>query len=277
MKKLINVIVAFTSLLGVTPMVHAENVLSIVSGDKQTAQRLGDEAGGYANFEALSVVVKDQAGKPVPNVSVKFDGGSGIPSEMAYQFNDRGDHSISLTSDEKGVVVLKKLSGGKSVLAYYATGKLPIAVTAEDCNQVVFDLTVTDPPAIPAIAGATMEITAGDNQKVKRDTGDPATAYFKPLQVTIKDSAGKPLGGVKVLFKSGGSKAAGMAVQLEPGGSSDAIVTTAEDGVATLKRMMGNSVDAYYADGPFTILASYGTAEVKFKLTVGEGASWRVR
>ncbi len=61
-----------------------------------------------------------------------------------------------------------------------------------------------------------------------------------------------------------------MAVQLEPGGSSDAIVTTAEDGVATLKRMTGNSVYAYRADGPITIVASYGIAEVRFKLTVGE-------
>jgi hypothetical protein len=270
MKKLINVIVASTSLLGVTPMVHAENVLSIVSGDKQTAQRLGDEAGGYANFEALSVVVKDQAGKPVPNVSVKFEGGSGIPSGLAYQFNGRCDKKISLTSDEKGVVVLNKVGDGKSVLAYYATGKLPILVTAEDCNEVVFDLTVTDPPTIPAIAGATMEITAGNNQKVKRNTEDPATAYFKPLQVTIKDSAGKPLGGVKVLFKQHGWKNEDMAVSLQPCGYNYAIVTTGDDGVATLKYNDDQAVRGYYADGPFTILASYGTAEVKFKLTVGE-------
>jgi hypothetical protein len=270
MKQLTNLIVASTFLLGATPMIHAENVLSIVSGDKQTAQRLGDDADGHAEFEALSVVVKDQAGKPVPNVTVKFDGGSGIPSKMAYQFSGRGDDSMSLTSDEKGVVVLNKLGGGKSVLAYYATGKLPIAVTAQDCNQVVFDLTVTDPPAIPAIAGATMEITAGNNQKVKRDTGDPATAYFKPLQVTVKDSAGKPLGGVKVLFKQHGWKPEGMAVSLQPCGFDHATITTGDDGVAALKYNNDKSVRGYYADGPLTILASYGTAEAKFKLTVGE-------
>ncbi len=172
MKQLTNLIVASTFLLVVTPTIHADNVLSIVSGDKQTAQRLGDEAGGFAEFEALSVVVKDQAGKPVPNVSVKFQGGSGIPFEMAYQFIAEDAAAIpSVATDENGVAVLNKLSDDKSVLAYYSTGKLPILVTAEDCNQVIFDLMVTDPFPIPAIAGATMEITAGNNQKSKRDTG----------------------------------------------------------------------------------------------------------
>jgi hypothetical protein len=271
MKQLTNLIVVSTFLFGATPTIHAENVLSIVSGDKQTAQRLGDESDGTAEFEALSVVVKDQAGKPVPNVSIKFQGGSGIPSEMCYNLaGEGGDRSTSLTSDENGVAVLNDSYNGKSVYAYYATGKLPILVTAQDCNQVVFDLTVTDPPAIPAIAGATMEITAGNNQKVKRDTGDPAKAYFKPLQVTVKDSAGKPLGGVKVLFKQHGWKTEGMAVSLQPCGFDHATITTGDDGVATLKYNNDKSVRGYYADGPITILASYGTAEAKFKLTVGE-------
>jgi hypothetical protein len=271
MKQLTNLIVASTFLLVVTPTIHAKNVLSIVSGDKQTAQRLGDSMDGTAEFEALSVVVKDQAGKPVPNVSVKFQGGSGIPSGMSYQFIEEDSAAIpSVATDENGVAVLNKLGGGKSVYVYYTTGKLPILVTAEDCNQVVFDLTVTDPPAIPAIAGATMEITAGNNQKVKRDTGNPATAYFKPLQVTVKDSAGKPLGGVKVLFKQHGWKTEGMAVSLQPCGFDHATITTGDDGVATLKYNKDTSVYAYYADGPLTILASYGTAEAKFKLTVGE-------
>jgi hypothetical protein len=271
MKQLTNIIVASIFLLCVTPLIHAENVLSIVSGDKQTAQRLGDKAGGTAEFEALSVVVKDQAGKPVPNVSVKFQGGSGIPSEMCYNLaGEGGDRGTSLTSDENGVAVLNYSYGGKSVYAYYATGKLPILVTAKDCNQVIFDLTVTDPPPIPAIAGATMEITAGNNQKCKRDTGEPAKALFTPLQVTVKDSTGKPLGGVKVLFKQSGWKTVGMNVSLQSCGFNYSTITTDIDGVATLKNDKDVSVRAYHADGPITIVASYGIAEVRFKLTAGE-------
>lgn len=271
MKQFTNIIVSFIFLLRFTPLIHAENVLSIVSGDKQTAQRLGDEAGGFAEFEALSVVVKDQAGKPVPNVSVKFQGGSGIPSEMAYQFIAEDSEAIpSVATDENGVAVLNKLRDDKSVLACYSTGKLPILVTAEDCNQVIFCLTVTDPPPIPAIVGATMEITAGNNQKCKRDTGEPADALFKPLQVTVKDSTGKPLGGVKVLFKQSGWKTEGMSVSLQSCGFNYSTITTNNDGVATLKNRNDISVRAYYADGPITIVASYGIAEVRFKLTVGE-------
>ena len=260
--KTIGPALAFLLLCGAT-LAQAQNVMTIVSGDKQSVQRSGEQVpGGIANFGAMSVVVKDKAGKPVPGVRVNFQCGP-KPNAMACQMDDNS--SVGNT-DANGVRTLK------SVRAYYASGKMPIVVSGDNTNQVTFDLAVLDAPPPPAaVAGATMAIGSGDGPKVARGAtarGIP-TARFAPLQVSVKDGAGKPIANARVVFDCG-SKPQGLACQTEPSGAAGATVYTDANGIATANKMGGNSATAYYADGPFTIVAKYGAANATFKLTAGK-------
>ena len=137
------------------------------------------------------------------------------------------------------------------------------------------------------VAGATLTMTKGDGQVVIRSRhggSGLAKAIFEPLMVRVKDSAGKPLVNVRVLFQSDEATCIpNPAVQITPGGEKLLYVMTDEHGDATLGIMpngipntsdprfkMGQSINAYYEDGPFTIIASFGDAKVLFHLVVGE-------
>lgn len=136
------------------------------------------------------------------------------------------------------------------------------------------------------VAGATLTMTKGDGQVVKRSQhggSHLSKATFEPLTVRVKDSAGKPLVNVRVLFQSDEATCIpNPAVQITPGGEKLLYVMTDEHGDATLGIMpngipntsdprfkMGQSINAYYEDGPFTIIASFGDAKVLFHLVVG--------
>jgi hypothetical protein len=247
----------------------ASNVLKIVSGDKQSAQRTGTELpGGVATFGPLTVQVTDPAGKPLSGVRVSFI--CKQPAAMACQFTPAGGGGVTLTTDAAGNATLNQM-GGKSARAYYASGKMPIVVSGDNTNQVTFDLTVLDAPPPPApIAGATMTVVSGNGQKVPRTNtaSGIAIAAFGPLQVAVKDSAGKPLPGVQITWSC--AAPAQMACQTEPSGARPTLTTTDANGVATLNKMGGKSVSIYYADGPFTITASHGAAKAAFQLSAGQ-------
>jgi hypothetical protein len=170
-----------------------------------------------------------------------------------------------------------------------------------DCTD--FDTDVLPPEGV--VAGATMKIIKGDGQKLKRikDQDDPIlTARFAPLQVSIKNSAGKPLKNVRVLFEVDKTNDPCQAVQIAADGPQVVYVMTDKRGVATLslrwnhstsnydidrkkkrekayrklkfiksdtKMKRDKSVEAYHMDGPFSILATYGENKVCFHLTVG--------
>jgi hypothetical protein len=93
-----------------------------------------------------------------------------------------------------------------------------------------------------------------------------ATAKFDAMTVQLRDSQGEPLAGEKVSWSTPPSA---MAVQMEPSGASPCITVTDSNGVATLNKMAGKSIEAYYADGGFTVTASYGEASQTFEGTVG--------
>lgn len=160
-------------------------------------------------------------------------------------------------------------------------------------------------PPEGVVAGATMTILKGDGQTVKRtqDQDDTTlTARFEPLQVSIKDFAGKPLKNVRVLFQSAKTIDPCPAVQMTASGPDLVYVMTDKHGVATLSLMWNHSsskdssddkvkrrksdrkmkrdksdsemkrnksIAAYHSDGPFSILATFGETKVTFHLTVG--------
>jgi hypothetical protein len=169
-------------------------------------------------------------------------------------------------------------------------------------NYSGISYTLNSPEGV--VAGATMKIIS-DGQKLKRikDQDDPIlTARFAPLQVSIKNSAGKLLKNVRVLFQVDKTSDPCQAVQITADGSQVVYVMTDKHGVATLslrwnhstsnydidrkkkrekayrklkfiksdtKMKRDKSVEAYHMDGPFSILATYGENKVCFHLTVG--------
>src|SRR5436190_618537 len=113
------------------------------------------------------------------------------------------------------------------------------------------------------VAGLT--ILSGNNQTAQRvlTASGIAIANFAPLSVVLHNSAGQPLSGQQITWSSPSHPPA-MAVQMEPSGASPCIVTTDSNGNATLNKMGGSSVQAYYADGNFTVVASYGSTSATF-------------
>ena len=243
--------------------------LTIVGGDNQSVNRAGTQVpGGTAVFKPLQVLLTDNAGKPVTGADVAFVCGS-KPSGMACQLSPAGGGGVRVKTDAKGIATLNQM-GGNSASAYYASGKMPIVASADLAPPVTFNLTVLDavgPP--PPVAGAKMTVVSGDGQKAPRlnKAGGPPSATFAPLQVKVTDAGGKPLGGVQVTWTC--AKPGQMACQSEPSGASPTVTPTDGNGVATLNKMGGNSVSAYYADGAIKMTASYGAANVAFNLTVG--------
>ncbi len=77
-------------------------------------------------------------------------------------------------------------------------------------------------------------------------------AKFAPLQVKVTDKIGNPLKDVMVNFRVG-IKTRRMAVQIDPGGAKSVAVRTNLEGIATLSKMGGYSVMAYYDTGKFSI------------------------
>ena len=167
------------------------NTLTIVAGDRQTVARGGNQVpGGIATFGPLTVQLRNAAGQPVPNQRVNFSCGAGKPAAMACQLEPAGASSTFGMTDANGMVTAKQM-GGNSANAYYASGVMPITVTADLAAPVTFALAVLDaPPPPPPTAGATMQLLNGDNQTAPRlpaATGIP-TATYNPLVVDRKST-----------------------------------------------------------------------------------------
>jgi hypothetical protein len=137
-------------------------------------------------------------------------------------------------------------------------------------NQGSSEATTEDRPreADPT-AGYTLTITAGDDQTaalVMTEHGFPM-ATFDPVTVVLRDAAGAVLAGAPVAW-SVGETPGNMGVQMDPLGTSPYIVLTDDRGVATLDKMRGRSISAFYDHGPFTLVARHGSASVAARLLV---------
>ncbi|MFI5350011.1 MAG: hypothetical protein ACHQ2Z_10740 [Elusimicrobiota bacterium] len=244
------------------------NVLTLGNGNNQVVKRGGsDIPGGKANFGPLSVTFKNAAGKPIAGARVNFL--CQTPNQgMACQLSPAGDASALANTDANGVATLNQM-GGNSVTVYYASGKFTIQAAADGAKPVSFSLEAQDAPPPPApIANAVMTGVSGDAQTAARlhTASGIDTAEFGPLSVKLTNN-GQPLANVQVTWSCAHPGA--MACQSEPSGASPIVTNTDGNGVATLNKMGGKSVSAYYGDGAITMTASYGKASVPFHLTVG--------
>jgi hypothetical protein len=254
------------SLWGVVPTVW------LVSGDNQavhTVQVPGSQL-RLAGFAPLQVLVRDKFRKPVPNAPVVFSfqkppRGIGY-CVMKSNATPSTDTSLQVAADANGVATLDKLLayglGQKaSIGCYDAYGPFTVAASYGSF-KATFHLTVLPEPW-------TMTIVSGDNQKQARNTGGPATARFAPLQVALKDSAGKGVPNVQVAFMCSVPVPVKIRCQMDGGLHGVVLAPTDGNGIATLNQMSGNSLWAYYDDGPITVLAHAGEPSVTFHLTVG--------
>jgi hypothetical protein len=250
------------------------NIVTIVSGDHQSATRSGNAVpGGIASFGPLTVLVTNLAGRPAAGVRVNFV--CNAPGQMACQLQPAGGASAFGISDAQGHVVLNQM-GGQSVSVYYAGGPFGIDVTGDTFAKVSFALTALTPtPApIPVVNNPTLTIVSGNNQTSARKGSEPpgGVASFGALTVLLKDGSGKPSPNVPITFSC--HAPAAMACQLTPSGADRGTlaVNTNAQGEATLNQMGGSSISAYYADAAFTMTATYEKTSVTFNLAVNPGA-----
>jgi hypothetical protein len=252
------------------PPPPVEQTVTILSGDNQKVQSASIIASNsrFAMFAPLKVSVKDGGTRPLANVAVMFTCQRLAPGYCLMDPNASVTmNTLVVHTDANGVATLDRARDlwnsptPSSVAVYDSWG--PFTVTAQyGSHTATFHLTALPDPW-------TLSIASGDNQKLPRTTkpgGEFPTADFAPLQVAVKDNAGKPLGGVPVRFIC--SHPAAMACQIDPI-ASDTTVMSDGNGIATLQKMAGKSISAYYLDGPVTIGATYGSASTTFHLTVG--------
>jgi hypothetical protein len=123
-----------------------------------------------------------------------------------------------------------------------------------------------------------LTIVSGDKQAVPLRSVDfpGGFANFAALQVKLADGAGRPIVATPVIFSANGPPA--MAIQFTTDGSPPTPVPTDSHGIATLLQMQwfspelqqyqNNSVQCYYATGPFTVTANAVGLSVTFSLQV---------
>jgi protocatechuate 3,4-dioxygenase beta subunit len=148
-------------------------IVAIVSGNSQSA------TAGTQLPQALTVVVTDQFGNPVPNVSVNFsDGGAG---GTFYNPNPGVTGASGQVS--------------QTYLLPTTAGTIPITATASGvANPAVFTETSVAGNAVNIV------ITNGNNQ-----TGTAGTQLLQALTVQVADQYTNPVAGVSVTFDDGGA------------------------------------------------------------------------
>ncbi|NBS60219.1 MAG: hypothetical protein EBS65_24895, partial [Betaproteobacteria bacterium] len=230
--------------------------LQLISGDNQVSTRSGTNIqGGEALYAPLVIRATDATGKPIAGALITWKLGN-KPGAMACQFEPSGINPGFTYADASGIATMNKMSGN-SARIYYADGDCEILATSGSAAPVTFHLK-SSVPGPPVLA-----IMSGDNQTASRMGSNiqGGEAFFEPLAVVVKDWMGKPMAKSPVIF-SLGTKPGAMACQFEAGGSTQSMVTTDDNGVATLRNMSNNtgnySARIYYADGQCQIIATVG-------------------
>jgi protocatechuate 3,4-dioxygenase beta subunit len=148
-------------------------IVAIVSGNNQSATV------GTQLPQALTVVVTDQFGNPVPNVSVNFsDGGAG------GTFNNPNP-GVTGASGQVSQTYLLPTTAGTITITATASGV---------ANPAVFTETSAAGNAV------NIAITSGNNQ-----SGAAGTQLLQALTVQVTDQYNNPVAGVSVAFSDGGA------------------------------------------------------------------------
>ncbi|GMV06629.1 MAG: hypothetical protein AMXMBFR53_29050 [Gemmatimonadota bacterium] len=123
--------------------------------------------------------------------------------------------------------------------------------------DILARLAVLEQRLPPGPQRLSLTLVSGDGQAVARTAPDVpgGAAWFAPLVVRVTDASGRPVAGASVTF-SVGPHPPQMAVQIDPGTAGSVSVLSGADGAARLDRMGGRGVRAYYAEGPFTVIAT---------------------
>ncbi len=202
----------------------------------------------------LEVKVVDAKGKPLEGVTVTFSlgsggggaGASGGAAGAGASFTG-GAAQATETTDAAGLASSPRFEANATAGAFTAT-----AAVAGITNPASFSLKnlAASAPAITPLG------STGMSSKV-------ASRYRRPLEVKVRDGAGKPLEGVSVTFTlgaggaggSGGAGAAASAGASFVGGAAQAIETTDAAGVAS-----SPSFTADTTAGRFTATATVATS-----------------
>lgn len=231
------------------------NVLKIVYGDDQALPR--DQEGlveGEAVFEPLIVELTDASGAPLAGRAIVFTC-QPVPAEMACSIvANKGDTETRLTGGD-GRAMLE--SYGKSVHAYYGTGRLTVTAVADYADPQVFDLVVLpDPPLPPPKAGARLSRVSGAFQT--EPLAAHGKAHFAPLRARLVGADGAPLANETVIWSCPTPRNT-CAPDLS---TTNWTTRTDGDGLVWIQIVA-------YEEGPLSATASYGGSQAVFPLMVG--------
>lgn len=191
---------------------------------------------GTSFAKPLGVLVKDAYGNVVPNVTVRIDLPAG---ESLATFAD-GARTWAGATDAAGKAITSAVTASMFVASYVATSQVTGVASSPG-----FSLRNT------LTANATLTATDGTPQST------PAgTAFAQPLQASVRDVAGLPIGGVVVTFTIPTSRG------LFPDGKGTATVPTNAAGIAISPTITATSVKAAWTgtakgSGITTGVASY--------------------
>jgi len=115
---------------------------------------------------------------------------------------------------------------------------------------------------------AALTILSGNHQRLARiPVGSSRIAEFEPLRMRVTDAAGHPVPGVELRVEKTDAPRGMMVLLGGPDPYAPTLITTGEDGVASLDRS-GKSVRCYTDDGPVRVLVTAGRLSAVFDLTV---------
>lgn len=179
---------------------------------------------GARYAKPLRVEVVDATGKPVDGASVTFSLGTGA------SFDGGGAQAEELT-DAFGFATSPTFFAGQAPGAFTATAS--VSGVTEPARFALDDL-AAKPPRISIVDGGTSSAVVGAH-------------YRRPLEVQVRNGAGRPLAGAAVTFSLGssgpgasgtGSTAAGASFV---GGATQATETTNARGIASSPRLTANA------------------------------------
>lgn len=227
---------------------EARPTLTTLAGGEQTATLVMTEHGfGMAVFQPISVLLKDAAGRPMPDVEVSWSVGE-TPGLMGVQMDPHGTSPCLVMTDADGVATLNKMRGN-AASAFYDHGPFTVVARGGGASMSI-NLVVAEPPALVAT------IVSGDNQSVAR-TGTTVMggeAVFAPVKVRLAEVSGNVVPGTPIAFEAIGPGS--MSIRLGPGGLATTEVTTDADGIATLDLVGGAGMVCRGRAGEFKVVVT---------------------
>jgi hypothetical protein len=219
----------------------APNQMTLVAGTPQTT------ALGTAFATGLQVALSNSDGCPVTSAAAGIPVTFSAPSSGASGvFSGSGSTSVTVGADVAGSVAAPPFTANAAAGSYNVTA-------SSQYGSVSFSLTNT-------AAGVPARLVA---MPLKRRSASVTSSYPQPLQVTVLDAGGNPVGGVTVTFTLGSSDpsacstaAASGAGATFAGGGTQASATTGASGVVSSPFLTASSTA-----GSFTATAAVSGGE----------------